>query len=132
MGIIGVLIGVFSGLFLAVFIDAEMVIKEDVYEIEVLNDNQSVSGSFFIGSGQIEGKMKYVFYSKDKNKFKLNQVDYDKAEIEYTSGTPVVIKYSKEYTNSFKNNFAIDLWESTYLFKIPSGSINNEFSLDAK
>lgn len=132
MSFLGIIVGVGVGLGFAFYLDAELITIEKETQIEVLNDNNSTSGSFFLGTGNIDGKMKYVFYTKENNRFRLKQVDYNDAYIEYTENNPTVIKYSKQSTDSFKNLFAIDYWEPYYLFKIPKGSISNGYNLDAK
>lgn len=128
----GCFVGSLAGIAIGFMLPADTHIHETQQQIQVLNDNNSTSGSFFLGTGQVEGKMKYVFYSKNGNRYKLNQVDYTDAEIEYSKEAPVVITYDERHSDTFLNWFAMDFTSTNYLFKIPEGSIATGYNLDAK
>lgn len=103
--------------------------------LESLKDNASVKGSFFLGCGQIEGRMKYVYYAQNEDStFSMYQVDFNKARIKYSSGTAQVHVFTKEAASVWYNRFALDLDEGQtwFVFEVPRGSIKNEYQLDAQ
>ena len=70
-----ILIGGIIGTAVAFALPAKTEIVKTTYNLEALQDNNSVKGSFFLGSGQIDGKMKYVFYYERDGFYKLEQAD---------------------------------------------------------
>lgn len=103
--------------------------------LESLQDNSQTHGHFFLGSGSIEGKMMYVFYvQQEDSTFRLYQVDYSDASIKYSTNSPkehITWTHPKE---NLWNKFALDIMpdEYTYVFEVPKGSIQNNYSLDAQ
>jgi hypothetical protein len=108
--------------------------KKYSLNIETLQDNNSVSGSFFLGCGQIEGKMKYVFYHEVNGLYRMNQIDYDLVQIKYSDGKPKVNVTENELTKSWINFFALDfdIGLKTYIIEVPKGTIKNNYNLDAQ
>ena len=105
--------------------------------IESLKDNSSVSGSFFLGCGNINGSMKYVYYCKeDSNTYKMWQAEYWQAAVRYTNTQPQVhITITDKDKNSLWNKFAIDIdekYEWSCIFDVPKGSIKNNYELDSQ
>ena len=102
--------------------------------IETLQDNNSVSGNFFLGCGQIECKMKYVFYYEENGLYRMMQLDYNLVQIKYSDGKPKVNVTENYPSKTFINNFAIDLdaFDKTYIIEVPKGTIKNNYNLDAQ
>ena len=130
----GTIVGGIIGLIVTIALPMETKDKITSYEIECLQDNSSSKGSFFLGSGYIDGTMKYAFYTKRKNYYDLQLVDYRYAAIEYTTGSPKVYESEVVATDSWINNFAFDfnLGDKVYVIQVPKGTIQNNFNLDAK
>lgn len=129
----GLFIGGILGFIIALALPMNTEINKYEYEIEALQDSNSVNGSFFLGSGSFNGEMKYVFYYKIKNRFKLAQVDYDNTSIEYTDETPIAERYKEEADKSTINLFALDVClKDDWVMKVPKGAIKNNYNLDAK
>jgi hypothetical protein len=138
------LLGLVFGMVIVIPLPMDTYIKSYSYNIENLQDNNSINGSFFIGCGNIEGKMKYVFYYKLKGdninneEFKMMQINSDLTIIRYTDKTlPKVIVNEilpVETDKSFINYFAIDLniGDKTYIIEVPKGSIKQNYNLDAQ
>lgn len=128
------LIGAILGLFIAILLPMKTCEKVYSFNIENLQDNNSTNGSLFLGSGQINGEMKYIFYYKENEFYKMGQIDYDKAKIKYSNGQPRINVIQKYPVNCLLNNFSIDFdaFDKTYIIKIPKGTIKNDYSLDAK
>lgn len=132
VSIMGGFLGGFLGLILMVALPMKTKINIYTYNIEALQDNNSVSGSFFLGSGSIDGKMKYVFYYEIDGGFKMAQIDYNDAIIKY-SDTVKAIRYKEEPTDDLINWFAVDICMSdTYEIFVPKGTIKNNYNLDAQ
>ena len=104
--------------------------------IVTLKDNNSVEGNFFLGTGVINGSMRYVFYKiNDDSTYQMWQVNYYDAKIRYVNTQPKVIITDKRPSKSLFNKFAIDISDEsyqTYMFEVPNGSIKNSFELDAQ
>jgi hypothetical protein len=128
------LFGLGLGLAVAIALPMDTYFKMDVRKLEALQDNGSVSGRFFLGSGQFDGEMKYVYYYQEDGYFKMNQASYKHAMVRYTDKTPLVGSSMIMPTESWVNMFAIDLniGKTTYIFELPTGTIKNNFNLDAK
>lgn len=140
----------FSGLFLIVFttglasifglgvvicLPMDTVTKVDTYNIVGLKDNNNVNGDFLLGSGSINGEMKYTFYYEENGFYKMKQIDVNNTSIKYSNDIKIE-RYREEATESFINYFAIDDLENesnmSYIIYIPEGSIKNNYTLDAE
>jgi len=110
-------------------------LQAEVCEVEIvtLQDNSQTTGRFFLGSGFINGTMKYVFYYKYKESYIMHMVDYSSAEIIITDKTPYLKQISYMRTKDFINNFSFDFEypETEFIFYVPKGTISSNYSLDA-
>ena len=131
--IVGACFGILVGLGIAMLLPAKLETKVYTQNLECLQDNNSVNGGFFLGTGSIEGKMKYVYYYKDADSlYHLKQIDYANASIKYSDEIPKIETYKEEPTKDFINYFAWDYTEDKYIIYIPKGSIKQNFTLDAQ
>ena len=104
-------------------------------KIVTLKDNNSLYGSFFLGTWMIEGRMKYVYYQQNADStYQMQQVDYYKARIRYVDSEPKIVVTDIRPKECMWNKFALDLSGSdqTYIFEVPKGSIKNGYELDAQ
>lgn len=126
--------GLFLGVIVAFMLPMDSYYKQYSFNIETLQDNSSVNGSFFLASGQIEGKMKYIFYYEDNGLYKMEQLDYEKVSIRYSDSVAKVNVTEKYPTESFINKFALDwdIFSKTYVIEVPIGTIKNNYNLDAQ
>lgn len=129
-----IIIGGFIGTAIAFALPAKTEIVKTTYNLEALQDNNSVKGSFFLGSGQIEGKMKYVFYYERDGFYKLEQADYEEVKVKYSDEKPKAERFNrKNVKDAFINNFAIDCnCYQEYIIYVPKGTINQNYTLDAQ
>ncbi|MDD3773109.1 MAG: hypothetical protein PHC38_10710 [Weeksellaceae bacterium] len=129
-----ILIGGIIGTAVAFALPAKTEIVKTTYNLEALQDNNSVKGSFFLGSGQIEGKMKYVFYYENEGYYKLEQADYNEVKVKYSDEKPKAERFKrKNVKDAFINNFAIDFnCYQEYIIYVPKGTIKQNYSLDAQ
>jgi hypothetical protein len=130
----GLLLGLIIGLIIAFILPMKKYDKHYSYNIENLQDNSGIKGSFFLGCGQIEGKMKYVFYYEENGFFKMEQLEVKDVQIKYSDSKPKVniteISPSKALINAFALDF--DIFDKTYIIEVPKGTIKQNFSLDAQ
>ena len=129
----GILIGGFVGFLVALSLPAKTEIVKTTYNLEALQDNNSVKGSFYLGTGQIDGEMKYVFYYEKDGYYRLKQVDYNEVKVKYSDEKPKVELFNrKKVKDAFINNFAIDCnCYQEYIIYVPKGTIKQNYSLDA-
>lgn len=131
---IGTAFGAGISLFIAIAIPMETYKNEYSLDIESLQDNNSVSGNFFLGCGQIEGKMKYVFYYRENDLYRMMQLDYNLVQIKYSDSSAKVNVTENCPTEAFINKFSVDmdLYHKTYIIEVPKGTIKNNYNLDSK
>lgn len=141
--ILGFFLGLFVGIMVGVII-ASLIggighrvfpdkITEEVSNtryLEVVQDNSTISGSFFLGCGSINGEMFYSFYEQvNKDEFKLDKIRYDNATIKIIrdgSKPRIEIIHKKWQTNwGIWNNYRNVIY-------VPNGTIKNVYNLDAK
>lgn len=129
-----ILIGGIIGTAVAFALPAKTEIVKTTYNLEALQDNNSVKGSFFLGSGQIDGKMKYVFYYERDGFYKLEQADYEEVKVKYSDEKPKAERFNrKNVKDAFINNFAIDCnCYQEYIIYVPKGTIKQNYTLDAQ
>lgn len=130
----GILFGGVLALIVGIMLPMDTYDKHYSLDIETLQDNNSVGGSFFLGCGQIEGKMKYVFYYEENGLYRMMQLDYNLVQIKYSDSKPKVNVTENYPSDAFINNFAIDLdaFDKTYIIEVPKGTIKNNYNLDAQ
>lgn len=114
--------------------DFEKEHSKTLYIHNTIQDNQSVSGNFILGSGSINGVMKYSFYCKSGGFIELKQVPYNKAKIKHTKGKPKVNVFKYVSSDSWVNYFSLPDFRppTEYVIYIPKGTIKHNYNLDAK
>ena len=110
----------------------------EVFLIEGIQDNTTVSGQFFIGSGQISECWVYTFYKKEVDtSFSLVQLPAEECKIKWVEpqGMPRVIKKQKVTTVKVKDwpfSKTYEYTEDSYVILVPKGTIKNDYVLDTK
>ena len=130
----GIMVGTVIGLVVALALPMDTYQKHYTLPLEGLQDNSNISGHFFLGCGQIEDKMKYVFYYRSGEFYRMAQIDCELVNIKYSTDSPKVNVSEKYPTESFINLFAIDMdcYNKTYIIEVPKGTIKNNYTLDAQ
>lgn len=132
--IIGCLLGFMVGFIISVILPMDLYDKKYSYELEALQDGSYNNGRFFLGCGTIDGKMKYVWYWGKDGIYEMQQIETNLVKIKYTDGKATVNVTEIEATDSWINDWAIDLdlHDKTYLLEVPKGTIKQNYSLDAQ
>lgn len=129
----------------AAFHHEDTIYEEFKTEIITLDDTNSTSGSFFLGSGSISGSHVYTFYYKtDDGGYKRDYEYSSKSTIYEDENDKPYIQYNKYYMQS--NSADSDFWwilftfhedgnEGSYHtkdieFHVPENTIIKEVSLD--
>ena len=101
---------------------------------DYFNIKESLVNEVVKGCGQIEGKVKYVFYYEEKGLYRMIQLDYNLVQIKYSEGKPKINIIENYPSDAFINNFAIDLdiFNKIYIIEVPKGTIKNNYNLDAQ
>ena len=106
------------------------------YNLESLEDGNSIEGQFFIGCGKINEELKYSFYYEDGGYYQLKQLDTYNTKIKYIKDKPKYIIYRKVLTDNLYNSFvtgpACDENKEHYVICVPKGTIKNNYYLDTK
>lgn len=122
------------GFIFAIILPMKTITKIDTYNITCLQDN-SINANFYLGSGIINGEMKYVFYYEQNGIYKMKQTDCNNTSIKYSDNIRVE-QYRQEKTKAVINYFAIDDIYSEknmqFIIYVPKGTIKNNYSLDAQ
>lgn len=105
-------------------------VVEDV-DIYALQDNIATEGSFFLGSGHVDGELKYFYVEKTDIGYTVKHVDADQTYIKYTSDRCHIERYTYTYNNWLVNLIAVPLTDR-YIIYIPEGSIVNNYTVDLK
>ena len=129
----GLFLGLIFGLITSFFLPNDTKPVVTTYQIECLQDNSNVSGSFFIGCGSVNNRMKYTYYYDcGDSTYVLEQIDVDDVKIKYTNEKPYVDKIKYKQTDNWINLFSFELRNPTYIIYVPKGSIMNNYNLDTK
>ena len=129
------IIGFVLSMFISLLIPLKTVTVKYSCEIEAIQDNGNISGSFFLGSGHINGDINYYLYIKGEDGIGLIKIDADNALIHYSDSPHLVILKQERDEHSLQNKFSIRSTreqDNKYDIYIPKGSIRNDFTLDAK
>lgn len=128
------IVGLVIGFVISLLIPSKVIEESTKYPLELIHDNQSINGSFFVGSGYYQGSIEYVFYYENNGVYKLKQTDTSRTSIKYTNEKPYV-----EFINVVKDKNAIINKFSTscrgcrnmrYVLHVPKGTIKQIYSLD--
>jgi hypothetical protein len=104
--------------------------KEYIY---ALNDGNSVEGSFFLGSGNVDGKLVYTYAVQNGKGFALKQIDAEGVEIRYIkdNSKPRIEEVSERYKNAFVDVLFNTWGTETYIY-VPKGTIKQNYIIDLK
>lgn len=102
-------------------------------EITALQDSATSSGSFYLGSGQVEGDMMYYFMRDTDKGQNMMKAKAGQSFIKEGDYEPHVKIYDEVYTNK------LVVWllgeevmeeEVEYVFYLPEGTVTSDFKID--
>lgn len=127
-------LGFFLGALMAFLLPVKTHRVTTARQLITLGDNQSVKGTFFLGTGSIDGVMKFAFYTKDGQFFQFHTLPASRAFIRYTNGEPRILNTHTEYDKNQWLSFGLkDIMEpDEIIIEVPPGTIYNNFKLDAQ
>lgn len=107
---------------------------QETYQLASFRDAIGIHGSFFIGSGSVDSKLKYYFYKKLPDAgYQADSVDATNAII-YQDETkqPYIDVYALQFTNKLEILFAVPggIWYYSYKIHVPPNSIVQNYKLN--
>ena len=103
------------------------------YQLESLEDGNSIRGRLFLGCGMVNERLQYSFYYKDRGYYILEQLDIYDTKIKYSDNPRFIICKSVE-DDIWYNQFVIGMNDEfkRYILCVPRGTIKNNYYLDTK
>jgi len=133
-GIYGVVIGIGVGLIVERSISCSIDYIDNEYPhcyLYNLQDDSQVNGKFALGSGRIQEKQYFVFYSKDSHGFKHSKLDVSKCRVQEWDGKPILMRVEREPKNPNFFTKGLKLYPDVqWIFKVPRGTVIRNFNLD--
>lgn len=133
--VLGLTLGAIPGMILCVCLPTPTIDKVVTHNLISLKDNNSISGSFFLGSGIINNEMRYSYYYNCGNdNYKLTSVSANNTYVKYTKDKPRIEYHYKEINSKSNWKYFSNLLSDGgyYIIYIPEGSIKYNFVLDAE
>lgn len=141
-GMVGAMIGIVPSLIIAVIIGATAPttysVTPSITHIADLYDKQTISGSFFLGSGEIDQKAVYYYYGENSDgSFTLNHIDAEGTHIfEDTPATDhpyIKVENCESHATNWQGFWGIGVPNNCPSFPteihIPQNSIVRNFSI---
>ena len=95
-----------------------------------LKDNSAIDGSFFLGCGNVGTETQYSYAIDTEFGIEIKTLSAnEKIYFKYDEGTPALIKSEPVYSTLAKW-LSVPYDRPVYTFRIPKGSIINEYQVD--
>lgn len=95
-----------------------------------LKDNSTINGSFFLGCGNVDSKIQYSYAVDTEFGIEIKTLSTDKKiYFKYDEGAPALIT-SKPVYSTLAEWLSAPCCDPVYTFRIPEGSIINEYKVD--
>ena len=95
-----------------------------------LKDNSTIDGSFFLGCGNVDSKTQYSYAVDTEFGIEIKALSAnEKIYFKYDEGTPALIKSEPVYS-TLAEWLSAPWYGPVYTFRIPEGSIINEYQVD--
>lgn len=133
-GTVGFVTGLVISFTISFIVPAETIFKEKT-SLVALQDNQSIGGKFFLGSGSFHGEFYYVFYKNTSDGIELDKVNATAAKIYEEVREDGVLEVWEKKIKPHYNLFAIchqRICAPFYRVRIPQGTIKHGFELDLR
>lgn len=100
--------------------------------LTTLQDGSQTTGTFFLGSGYVDGKQVFSYYEKRGGAYYLESIDAEHAKVVESSGQPRVEHTCDQTTSVWISVFSTCWNNYDYTFYVPKGSVVTNYTLDAK
>ncbi|WP_211747924.1 hypothetical protein [Paenibacillus sp. Marseille-Q4541] len=107
-------------------------VKVTQSELVALQDSNSNSRNFFLGTGGTKGSINYTYITKENDEMKMNSLNVEVASLIY-SPDPRIEKYEKYFDNKVIRFIFGDqplYTDTTYKLYIPEGTIKENYNVD--
>ena len=95
-----------------------------------LKDNSTINGSFFLGCGNVDSKTQYSYAVDTEFGIEIRTLsENNKIYFKYDKGAPALIKSEPVYS-TLAEWLSAPWYDPIYTFRIPEGSIINEYQID--
>ena len=95
-----------------------------------LKDNSTINCSFFLGCGNVDSKTQYSYAINTEFGIEIKTLPADKKiYFKYDEGVPALIT-SKPVYSTLAEWLSAPCYDPIYTFRIPEGSIINEYKVD--
>lgn len=101
-----------------------------VVPLASLSDGSGIHGSFFLGSGYVDSRPMFMYYTNNGGVYRLKQEPADRSFVTYTDGPPQLVIHYENSSNRWVSVVNDDSPE--YEFRVPQGSVKSDFTLDTK
>lgn len=132
-GMIGVLVGLFVWLIGCAVITPTEPVVTDTLPIYAMSDTMGVEGSFFLGCGDVDSEMKYVYAEETDKGIKIKTLDADNAYIKYINEgeEPYIEKIEYHHKSGFVEWLFTPyiLHNETFIY-VPEGTVKNVYNVD--
>lgn len=102
--------------------------KVEETPLKALSLSNGQSGTFFLGTGVIKDKIKYIYYLDNGGRYELKTIDADDADIVEYDGEPKMVKEHLSPPSWWLP--AMDDFDWNITFYVPEGSITDTYELD--
>lgn len=105
---------------------------KETQELYTLADNYEMYGSFFLCCGSIDEEQHYIYIIKENKGKQVKNIEVDDNVYlnDTIEGTPTLDTYKTVLKYKWMYWFAFSLKDDTYVFNIPSGSIDYKYNID--
>lgn len=97
------------------------------YDLVAIKTSSSISGSFFLGTGSLNGTFYYLYYTEGPGGISFQKLPMERVLVHEGSGEAKVV-----ITNRFWQGNTFTLWDlqsySSYDFYVPDGSIDRSIN----
>jgi hypothetical protein len=105
-----------------------IVVSSSTQTLTTLNTSTASQGTFFLGTGTVEGESVINYVTNENGVYRVQSVDADQATILTDSGEPTVIINVTQRENTAILPFRLPTLD-TYEFHIPEGSITANYEV---
>lgn len=134
--LLGVLLGFFGLLFGGLiaagigYFPAQNFTEDKTISLVALQDNSTIYGSFFLGSGSINQEQKYFYMKKVGSGFKQDSISADDVIVFEDDSEPRLVTYESDFVNPWWFIIGLPSQSKDSEIHIPEGSILKDYKID--